>query len=170
QRDGRASSTSNGDVSTTPAIGEITGACGDQIVLGLTLGDVHRHGQSALVGESRGTVVKRVRNGVWRMRRDAKCDQVVLQLYEIVDSIFQVIHRNLNLRWIGTENFLVHHTADAELVHRLHYNAAGAGVGVRCHAGLESFDDAEARRVEKLGGIQNFVAAATQLVDPGGEL
>src|ERR1700694_6260313 len=100
------------------------------------------------------------------MRRDPERDELRLLTPECFDAIFQLTHRDIRLRWVGSEDFLVHDAAHARFAHCLHRDATRASVGVSSNPSLEPFDDAEASGVEERFLIHDLVAALSQPVDP----
>src|SRR5438876_332001 len=96
--------------------------------------------------------------------------QIGLLRLERAESLLELAHCCIALGRIGCEDLLVHDSPHTKRHHRLHHDAAGAGVGVGGDARLESLDYAEFCRIEELCVVENLVAALAELVDPIGEV
>ena len=86
---------------------------------------------------------------VRRVRRDANANERRLERSHAVDLLAKLGQGAITLCWIGCENLLIHHAANAALLHGVERDTGIAGVAIRGNAVAKPVGDAIACRIEQ---------------------
>ena len=119
QRNWRARALRDGYAATAPTLGKIPAAAGNDLVLGLALGDVHCQREPARIGEARGGLVEAIGDRIRRVGRHTERDELGLfaaGARRCASSSSRMASGGV--RWIGAEHLLVHDSTHALLPDR----------------------------------------------------